>query len=81
MIRKVDTESTFPVKGIFTKDAKTIAQHMASRKVSPKGTGSAVRMIQYFINRAGRDLSPSRKRELEKAKKMLHVRKAKTKNK
>lgn len=58
-IRKVDTESTVPEKVIFTKDAKTIVQHMASRKVSPKGTGSGVRMIQYCINRAGKDLSPS----------------------
>jgi len=44
---------------------------MASRKVSPKGLGSAIRMIQYFINRSGKDLSASRKRELEKARRIL----------
>lgn len=70
-IRKVTTESTFPKKGIFTKDAETIARHMASKKVSPKGRGSGIRMIQYFINRAGKDLPASRKRELEKAKGIL----------
>ena len=70
-IRKVTTESTFPKKGIFTKDAETIARHMASKKVSPKGKGSGIRMIQYFINRAGKDLPASRRRELEKAKGIL----------
>jgi len=73
-VRKVTTESTFPKKGIFTKDAETIARHMASKKVSPKGTGSGIRMIQYFINRAGKGLPASRKRELEKAKRILQAR-------
>jgi hypothetical protein len=27
---------------------------MASKKVSPKGIGSGIRMIQFFINRAGK---------------------------
>jgi hypothetical protein len=74
-VGKVATESTFPKKGIFTKDAKTIARHMASRKVSPKGVGSGIRMIQYFINRAGKNLPASRRCELEKAKKMRQSRK------
>jgi uncharacterized protein DUF3175 len=76
-VGRVSTVSTFPEKGIFTKDAKTIARHMASRKVSPKGVGSGIRMIQYFINRAGKGLPASRRRELEKAKRMLQARKAK----
>lgn len=73
-VRRVTTESTFPEKGIFTKDAETIARHMASKKVSPKGIGSGIRMIQYFINRAGKNLPASRKRELEKAKMILQQR-------
>ena len=47
---------------------------MASKKVSPKGIGSGIRMIQYFINRAGKNLSATRKRELEKAKRILQER-------
>ena len=73
-VHKVKTVSTFPPSGIFTKDAPTIARAMASKKVSPKGIGSGVRMIQYFLNRAGKNLSPTRKRELERAKKMLQAR-------
>jgi tRNA(adenine34) deaminase len=67
----VDTVSTFPPEGTFTKDARSIARIMATKKVSPKGLGSAIRMVQFFINRAGKDLSPARRRELEKAKHLL----------
>jgi hypothetical protein len=44
---------------------------MASKKVSPKGIGSGIRMVQFFINRAGKNLPPERKDELEKAKRIL----------
>ena len=71
---KVKTVSTRPPKNLFTKDAETIARTMARRSVSPKGKGSGVRMIQFFINRAGRNLSASRRKELERAKKLLRER-------
>jgi tRNA(adenine34) deaminase len=70
-VQNVKTVSTFPPESIFTKDAKTIAKAMESKKVSPKGLGSGIRMIQYFINRAGKNLSATRKKELEKAKRLL----------
>jgi hypothetical protein len=70
-VAKVKTVSTFPPKSIFTKDAKTIAKAMESKQVSPKGIGSGIRMIQYFINRAGKNLSATRKQELERAKRLL----------
>ena len=60
---KVKTVSTRPPKDLFTKDAATIARTMARRSVRPKGPGSGVRMIQFFINRAGRSLSATRRRE------------------
>ena len=67
----VKTVSTFPPQGLFTKDAATIARSLASKKVSPKGPGSGMRMLTYFINRGGHGLSPSRRAELERAKKLL----------
>jgi hypothetical protein len=73
-VHKVKTVSTFPPGGLFTKDARTIARVMASKKVSPKGLSSGIRMIQFFINRGGRGLSAARKRELEKAKRILQER-------
>jgi hypothetical protein len=59
---------------LFKKDAGTIARTLASKKVSPKGPGSGMRMLTYFINRGGKGLSASRKAELERAKKMLSAR-------
>jgi tRNA(adenine34) deaminase len=72
-VRDVKTVSTFPPESLFTKDASTIAKAMASKKVSPKGIGSGIRMIQYFINRGGKGLSPTRREELEKAKRLLQA--------
>ena len=73
-VQQVKTVSTYPPKGLFTKNAQTIARVMASKKVSPKGLGLGIRMIQFFINRAGKNLAPERKSELEKAKQLLQAR-------
>ncbi len=70
-VGKVKTVSTYPPEGTFSKDAETIARVMVSKKVSPKGIGSGIKMIQYFINRGGKGLTAARKRELEKAKRIL----------
>ncbi len=70
-VRGVKTVSTFPPPGLFTRDAETIARTMASKKVCPKGVGSGIRMIQFFINRAGKNLPLERKQELERAKQLL----------
>jgi tRNA(adenine34) deaminase len=71
---RVNTESTFPPEGLFKKNAATIARTLASRKVSPKGPGSGMRMLTYFINRAGQGLTAARRKELERAKQLLHKR-------
>jgi tRNA(adenine34) deaminase len=68
---KVKTNSTHPPEKLFTKDAKTIARGMLSKKVSPRGIGSGIRMIQFFINRAGKNLPRGQRAELEKAKKIM----------
>jgi tRNA(adenine34) deaminase len=70
-VAKVKTVSTYPPPGLFTKDARTIARTLASKTVSPKGVTSGLRMLIYFINRAGKGLSATRRRELEKAKAIL----------
>jgi tRNA(adenine34) deaminase len=79
-VSKVTTVSTYPPEGLFTKDPETIARQLASKKVSPKGPGSGMRMLTYFINRAGKGLSATRKAKLEKAKELLakRVREART---
>lgn len=73
-VAKVKTVSTFPPKGLFTKSATEIARSLASKKVSPKGAASGMRMLTYFINRGGKGLSKTRRAELEKAKVLLSKR-------
>ena len=70
-VQGVTTDSTSPPQGIFTKDAGTIARVMSRKDVSPLGIGSAIRMVQYFINRSGKGLSSERRKELEKTKILL----------
>ena len=70
----VHTESTYPEQGLFKKDAATIARSLASKKVSPKGPSSGMRMLTFYVNRAGKNLSARRRHELERAKELLHAR-------
>jgi len=75
-VQTVETVSTFPPKGLFTKDAATVARVLASKRVSPKGIASGYKMLLYFINRGGRGLSRSRRAELERAKRIMRRRMA-----
>src|SRR5262249_34304780 len=78
---RVKTVSTYPPRGLYKKEAETIARVMATQKVSPKGLGSAIRMVEFYINRAGKSLPASRKDELEKAKHLLEERRERRKDK
>src|SRR2546426_11595818 len=73
-VARVKTDSTHPPEGLFTKSASTISRTLASKKVSPKGPASGLRMLAYFINRAGKGLDSDRRAELEKAKDLLSSR-------
>jgi tRNA(adenine34) deaminase len=68
---KVSTDSTHPEKGLFNKSPAAIAKSLASKKVSPKGPASGMRMLTFYINRAGKNLSASRHAALERAKAIL----------
>jgi hypothetical protein len=70
-LKNVTTDSTHPPHDLFTRSAAVIARSLASKKVSPKGLASGMRMLTYYINRAGKNLSASRKAELQKAKQLL----------
>ncbi len=68
----VTTDSTHPREGLFNKDARTIARELASKRVSPKGPSSGMRMLTFYINRAGKNLPEKRLNVLEEAKELLH---------
>ena len=78
-VRRVTTDSTHPPARTFKGSATQIARTMARKDVSPKGLGSGIRMIQYFINRGGKNLSATRRAELERAKRILQRRAARRK--
>lgn len=75
---RVHTASTFPPEGTFTGTAQLVARTKDSRRVSLKSRGSGIRIIQLFINRAGKNLPESRRRTLERATHLLQKRSAKT---
>ena len=70
-VKDVKTDSTNPPEDLFNKSAPVIARTLASEKVSPKGPTSGMRMLTYYINRAGKNLSATHRQELERAKKLL----------
>lgn len=77
---KVDTDSTHPDHELFLQSAPKIAQALATKRVSPKGPASGMQMLNFYINRAGKNLSKERIVTLERAKDLLSgiIAKAKT---
>ncbi len=69
---KVKTDSTKPAPGLFKKSGKAIAEGLAKPSVSPEGPGQAVRMLNFYENRGGKNLTGERKNALEQAKRLLH---------
>ncbi len=57
-----------PPEGLFTKSAKSI---VSTLKKAPGGLSKAMARLNFYINRAGGNLSSERKSELEKAKSMI----------
>ena len=76
---KVDTDTTHPDHGLFLKSGPEIARALASKRVSPKGMASGMRMLNFYINRAGKNLSSERMHELDRAKELLSKRIAREK--
>jgi tRNA(adenine34) deaminase len=68
---KVTTDSTHPPKGLFLKSPSTIAHQLATKKISPKGPGSGMRMLTFYINRAGKNFGNGRLADLQRAKTIL----------
>ena len=78
-VKDVKTDSTNPPEDLFNKSAPVIARTLASKKVSPKGPTSGMRMLTYYINRAGKNLTATHRQELERAKKLLSAKIEKSK--
>jgi hypothetical protein len=60
--------------GLFAKAPEIIAESLASKETFPDGPAAGMRMLTFYISYAGRHLSASRMRGLERAKKLLTTR-------
>jgi hypothetical protein len=56
---------------LFAKTPETIADALASKETFPGGPANGMRMLAFYIAYAGKHLSASRMRSLERAKKLL----------
>lgn len=54
---------------------------MTRKSVAPEGPGQAMRMLSFYENRAGKNLSPERRRTLEKAKDIVRSKEGKDSSK
>ncbi len=70
---KVMSDATHPERGLFREDAETIATHLASKEICPKGPAQGMQMLNFYINRAGHNLPEERHTVLEEAKQLLHT--------
>ena len=59
---------------LFSQSAEEIAESLASPEISPQGASSGLRLLTFYINYAGKRLSASRRKSLEKARKLLSER-------
>ena len=67
----MNTETASTLTGLFANDAKTIAE---SRETFPQGPAMGMRVLMFYLSHAGRGLSSSRLRTLEKAREILSAR-------
>lgn len=56
---------------LFAEPPEKIVEVLSSREVFPQGAASGMRVLSFYISRSGKGISPSRRRNLEKAKRML----------
>ena len=56
---------------LFAKPPEKIVEILTSRDMFPRGAASGMRVLSFYMAQAGKGLAPSRRRNLEKAKKML----------
>lgn len=53
-VASAKTDSTHPPARLFKKKATTIARVLASKRVSPKGPQSGMRMLNYYVKSRGK---------------------------
>jgi hypothetical protein len=53
---------------------QALADTLASNEVTPQGAAGGMRLLEFYMTHSAKGLSPSRLRNLEKARKLLAAR-------
>ena len=56
---------------LFANPPEKIVEVLSSRERFPQGAASGMRVLSFYLSQSGKGLSPTRRRNLEKAKQML----------
>jgi len=59
---------------LFASSPEKIVEVLTSKEVFPQGAASGMRVLTFYMSQSAKSLSSTRRRNLEKAKKMLSVR-------
>ena len=62
----------FP-RGIMSKSTMEIYRAATNKKYAPKGLGSAIKFIQYYLNRGGDNIPFSQRNKIENYKIGTHI--------
>jgi hypothetical protein len=68
------TDSDRIPANLFGEPPEKIVEFLTSKEVFPQGAASGMRVLSFYISRSGKGISSARRRNLEKAKKMLSAR-------
>lgn len=56
---------------LFAEPPEKIVEVLSSKEVFPQGVASGMRVLSFYISHSAKGISPTRRRNLEKAKRML----------
>lgn len=68
---KMEDDATFFPEGTMSKSTKEIVRVASSKKYAPKGLGSAIQYLTYYLNRAGKGLDADQRKRIERAREIL----------
>lgn len=68
---KNEKDATFFPEGTMSKSASHIVKIAKNKRYAPKGIGSAIRYLTYFLNRGGKGLDKTQRKNIEKARMTL----------
>lgn len=68
---KMEDDATFFPEGTMAKSTKEIVRVASSKRYAPKGLGSAIQYLTYYLNRAGKGLDKDQRERIESAREIL----------